>query len=143
MAMGQLSGRDFIDNMSTQDHSLYHLECAKIPRSNRSRINEDKSLSLYEALFVELLSRCQRLIPRHQFRFNKPLYSLDSSTIDLYLSVLPLADFRNSHGMVKLHISLNLEDYLPDFVVITEDKNHDVTERSVFRASLKQHCHDG
>jgi putative transposase len=131
MAMGQLSGRDslrdIIDNMSAQAHRLYHLGCAKLSRSNLSRINEDKPHSLYEALFVKLLSRCQRLTPGHQFRFNNPLYSLDATTIDLCLSVFPWADFRSTKGAVKLHVGLNHDGYLPEFVAITEGKNHDVT----------------
>lgn len=131
MAMGQLSGRDslrdIIDNMSAQAHRLYHLGCAKLSRSNLSRINEDKPHSLYEAVFVKLLSRCQRLTPGHQFRFNNPLYSLDATTIDLCLSVFPWADFRSTKGAVKLHVGLNHDGYLPEFVTITEGKGHDVT----------------
>jgi hypothetical protein len=131
MGMGQLSGRDslrdIIDNMSAQAHRLYHLGCAKLSRSNLSRINEDKPHGLYEALFVKLLSRCQRLTPGHKFRFNNPLYSLDASTIDLCLSVFPWADFRSTKGAVKLHVGLNHDGYLPEFVAITEGKNHDVT----------------
>ena len=131
LAMGQLSGRDslrdIIDNMSAQAHRLYHLGCAKLSRSNLSRINEEKPHSLYEAVFVKLLNRCQRLTPGHQFRFDNPLYSLDATTIDLCLSVFPWADFRSTKGAVKLHVGLNHDGYLPEFVAITEGKDHDVT----------------
>jgi putative transposase len=65
--------------------------------------------------------------PKHNFRFNNPLYSLDASTIDLCLSVFPWADFRTTKGAVKLHVGLNHEGYLPEFVTITEGKDHDVT----------------
>lgn len=131
MAMGQLSGRDslrdIIDNMSAQAHRLYHLGCAKLSRSNLSRINEEKPHSLYEAMFLKLLNRCQRLTPGHQFRFENPLYSLDATTIDLCLSVFPWADFRSTKGAVKLHVGLNHDGYLPEFVRITEGKDQDVT----------------
>lgn len=131
LAMGQLSGRDslrdIIDNMSAQAHRLYHLGSAKLSRSNLSRINEEKPYSLYEAMFVKLLNRCQRLTPGHQFRFDNPLYSLDATTIDLCLSVFPWADFRSTKGAVKLHVGLNHDGYLPEFVAITEGKDHDVT----------------
>jgi hypothetical protein len=131
MGVGQLSGRDslrdIIDSMSAQAHRLYHLGCAKLSRSNLSRVNEDKPHGLYEALFVKLLSRCQRLTPGHQFRFNNPLYSLDASTIDLCLSVFPWADFRSTKGAVKLHVGLNHDGYLLEFVTTSEGKNHDVT----------------
>ena len=119
--------RDLVDSISAQSHRLYHLGCKKISRSNLSRINEDKPCALYEALFGRLLSRCQGIAPSHNFRFNNPLYSLDASTIDLCLSIFPWADFRTTKGAVKLHVGLNHDGYLPEFVTITEGKDHDIT----------------
>ena len=131
MAMAQLSGRnslrDIVENMSAQAHRLYHLGSVKLSRSNLSRINESKPYALYEGLFGKLLGRCQAVAPKHNFRFNNPLYSLDASTIDLCLSVFPWADFRTTKGAVKLHVGLNHEGYLPEFVTITEGRDHDVT----------------
>ena len=131
LTMAQLSGRnslrDIVDNMSAQMHRLYHLGSAKLSRSNLSRINEDKPYALYEALFGNLLTRCQGVAPDHTFRFNHPLYSLDASTIDLCLSAFPWANFRTTKGAVKLHVGLNHAGYLPEFVTITEGKKHDVT----------------
>lgn len=131
MMMGQLSGRsslrDIVENMSAQAHRLYHLGSAKLSRSNLSRINEGKPYTLYEALFGKLLQRCQAIAPGHHFRFKNPLYSLDASTIDLCLSVFPWADFRTTKGAVKLHVGLNHNGYLPEFVTVTEGKDHDVT----------------
>jgi putative transposase len=131
MAMGQLSGRnslrDIVENISAQTHRLYHLGSAKLSRSNLSRINENKPYALYEALFEKLLSRCQGVAPGHNFRFKNPLYSLDASTIDLCLSMLPWAEFRTTKGAVKLHVGLNHAGYLPEFVTVTEGKKHDIT----------------
>jgi IS4 transposase len=78
-----------------------------------------------------MLSRCQALAPKHGFRFKNPLYSLDASTVDLCLSVFPWADFRATKGAIKLHVGLNHNGYLPEFVIITEGKKHDVTEGRV------------
>lgn len=131
LAMAQLSGRnslrDIVENLSAQAHRLYHLGSVKLSRSNLARINENKPYSLYEALFGKLLSRCQHAAPGHNFRFKNPLYSLDASTIDLCLSVFPWADFRTTKGAIKLHVGLNHAGYLPEFVTITEGKDHDVT----------------
>ena len=131
MAMAQLAGRislrDIVENISSQTHRLYHLGSAKLSRSNLSRINEDKPYALYEALFGKLLSRCQGMTPGHDFQFKNPLYSLDASTIDLCLSVFPWADFRTTKGAIKLHVGLNHEGYLPEFVTVTEGKTGDVT----------------
>jgi len=131
MAMAQLSGRsslrDIVENISAQAHRLYHLGSVKLSRSNLSRINEDKPYTLYAALFEKLLRRCQGVAPGHNFRFKNPLYSLDASTIDLCLSVFPWADFRSTKGAIKLHVGLNHAGYLPEFVTITEGKDHDIT----------------
>ena len=130
LTMAQLFGRnslrEIMDTMSAQMHRLYHLGSAKLSRSNLSRINEDKPYALYEALFGKLLTRSQGVAPDHDFRFKHPLYSLDASTIDLRLSAFPWADFRMTKGAIKLHICLNHTSYLPEFVTITEGKNHDV-----------------
>lgn len=131
LTMAQLSGRsslrDIVDNVSAQAHRLYHLGSAKLSRSNLSRINKDKPYELYEALFGKLLHRCQGITPGHDFQFSNPLYSLDASTIDLCLSMFPWADFRTTKGAIKLHVGLNHDGYLPEFVTITEGKDHDVT----------------
>ncbi len=131
MTMAQIAGRislrDIIDNISAQAHRLYHLGCAKLFRSNLSRINEGKPFALYEALFGKLLHRCQTMVPDNNFRFKNPLYSLDASTIDLCLSVFPWANFRSTKGAIKLHVGLNHAGYLPEFVTVTEGKAHDVT----------------
>jgi len=131
MALAQLAGRnslrDLVENISAQAHRLYHLGSAKLTRSNLSRINEGKPYALYKALFGKLLHRCQGMVPDHNFRFKNPLYSLDASTIDLCLSIFPWADFRTTKGAIKLHVGLNHAGYLPEFVTITEGKDHDVT----------------
>ncbi len=130
LAMAQLAGRislrDIVENVSAQAHRLYHLGSAKLTRSNLSRINEDKPYAMYEALAGKLLNRCQGMAPGHKFRFKNPLYSLDASTIDLCLSVFPWASFRSTKSAIKLHIGLNHDGYLPEFVTITEGKTSDV-----------------
>ena len=130
LAMAQLAGRislrDIVENVSAQAHRFYHLGSAKLTRSNLSRINEDKPYALYEALAGKLLNRCQGMAPGRKFRFKNPLYSLDASTIDLCLSVFPWASFRSTKGAIKLHVGLNHDGYLPEFVTITEGKTSDV-----------------
>ncbi len=130
LTMAQLSGRnslrDIVDNLSAQAHRLYHLGSSKLTRSNLSRMNESKPFELYEALFMKLLQRCQKLAPKHDFKFNNPLYSLDASVIDLCLSVFPWADFRTTKGAIKLHVGLNHAGYLPEFISITEGSIHEV-----------------
>lgn len=131
LATAQLSGRnslrDLVENMSAQAHRLYHLGCAKLTRSNLSRINENKPYQLYQELFSKLLTQCHGQTQGHRFKFNNPLYSLDASTIDLCLSVFPWADFRSTKGAIKLHVGLNHDGYLPEFVAISEGRCADIT----------------
>jgi len=131
LAMAQLSGRnslrDIVENISAQTHRLYHLGSAKLTRSNLSRINESKPHQLYQALFSKLLKRCQSQTTGHRFKFHNPLYSLDASTIDLCLSVFPWAEFRSTKGAVKLHVGLNHDGYLPEFVTISDGRCADIT----------------
>jgi len=76
---GRNSLRDIVDNLSAQSHRLYHPSSARLSRANLSRINQDKPYTLYEALFGKLLTRCQGMVPGHDFRFKNPLYSLYES----------------------------------------------------------------
>ena len=61
-----------------------------------------------------------------KFRFKNKLVSLDSTTIDLCLSIYDWAHFRRTKGAVKLHLVLDHDGYLPSFAVITEGKVSDV-----------------
>jgi len=136
MTVAQLSGRnslrDTVESLSSQAHRLYHLGCSKLSRSTLSRINEDKSYELYQALFGKLLARCQTMAPRHGFRFNNKLISLDASTIDLCLEVFPWARFRSTKSAVKLHVGLNHGGYLPEFIKVTDGKTSDITAARSF-----------
>lgn len=131
MGIAQLTARnslrDIASSMTAQLNKLYHLGTANVTRSSLSRVNEQKSYQLYEALFGKLLARCQGLAPKHSFRFSNKLFSLDASTIDLCLSVFPWAKFRTTKGAIKLHVGLDHSGYLPTFMRITEGKTHDVT----------------
>ena len=129
--MAQLTGRsslrDTVDNFNAQAHKLPALGCRPLARSTLARLNEDKPYQLFEALFAQLLSQCQALTPGHSFRFKNKLYSLDASTIDLCLAVFPWARFRRTKGAIKLHVGLDHEGYLPEFVTMTEGNVSDIT----------------
>jgi len=117
-----------VDNVSAQQQRLYHLGSTKLSRSNLSRINEDKPYQLYEAVFGKLLKRCQSLAPGHGFRFKNELYSMDATTIDLCFSLFPWATFRKAKSGIKLHVAMNHKGNLPQFVTVTDAKQHEVNE---------------
>lgn len=131
LSMAQLSGRaslrDIVSNLSAQAAKLYHLGSAMVTRTTLARVNESQPYTLYEALFYKLLARCQQFAPKHGFRFQNKLYSLDSTTIDLCLSIFPWAKFRRTKGAIKLHVGLDHEGLIPSFVTMTDGKAHDIT----------------
>jgi hypothetical protein len=89
--------------------------------------NEHRSWELYQKLFFRLLERCHKEAPfKKKFRFKNKLVSLDSTVIDLCVSVFDWAKFRRTKGAIKLHLLLDHDGYLPCFGVITEGKVHDV-----------------
>ena len=94
LCLGQLAGRhslrDIESNMHAQSTRLYHLGAQPVPRSSLARLNEKQPYTMYEALFNQLYSRCQKLAPKHRFRFKNKLYSLDASLIDLSLNIFPM-----------------------------------------------------
>src|SRR5690625_485438 len=130
MASAQLTGRsslrDLLSNLSAQSSKLYHLGMGLVSRSSLARVNENQPWTLYEALFFKLLNRCQQQAPGHGFRFKNKLFSLDSSTIDVCLSMFPWARFRQAKGAIKLHVGLNHAGMLPAFVSVTDGKSSDV-----------------
>ncbi len=102
MLIGQLSGRkslrDIVDNLKAQQRRLYHLGMKPTSRATLARVNEKQPASLYQAIFSELLKKCQMVSPGHKFSFKNKLYLLDTTTIDLCLSVFPWAQFRKRKG---------------------------------------------
>ena len=96
-------------------------------RSSLAYANEHRPWELYQKLFFRLLERCRKEAPfKKKFRFKNKLVSLDSTVIDLCVSVFDWAKFRRTKGAIKLHLLLDHDGYLPCFGVITEGKVHDV-----------------
>lgn len=130
MLFGQFSGQDSLRGieagLATQSKNLYHLGVQPIHRSTLAYANEHRSHELFKQIFFWMLSKCQTVSPKHKFKFKNQVYSLDSSTIELCLSLYDWAKFRATKGAVKLHVKLNHSGYLPNFAVITTGKVHDV-----------------
>lgn len=130
MATGHLgrrhSLRDIVANLQVQATRLYHLGARPVTRSSLARVNEEQPCALYEALFARLYERCQRLAPRHGFRFKNKLYSLDSSLIDLSLKVFPWAHYALGKAAMKLHLGLDHDGELPAFAIVTESRVADM-----------------
>jgi hypothetical protein len=121
--------REISDGLAVTGGKLNHLGLRSAPaKSTLAYANAHRPHQLYFQLFTEVLAVCQAESPgkKKKFRFNNKLFSLDSTTIDLCLSLFPWANFRQTKGAVKLHLLLDHDGYLPDFAIITDGKTTDV-----------------
>ena len=109
----QTSLRDLVIALETRKPFLYHcFGTTEVRRTTLADANEHRSYRIYESLFIRLYQQCMIQAPEHRFRFRHKLYSFDSSTIDLCLSVFPWAKFRRTKGGIKLHALLDHEGHV-------------------------------
>jgi putative transposase len=80
---------------------------------------------LFKEVYLSLVIQAQALKTSHGFRFKNPLYSIDSTTIDLCLQLFPWADFREGKGGIKLTVKLDHQGKIPCFVVESNAREHD------------------
>jgi hypothetical protein len=123
--------REICGGLASCEGKLKHLGLSDSPkRSTLAYANANRPWSLYQTVFEQLLSKCQLAIAgrgiKKKFRFKNKLVSLDSSVIDLSLSLFDWAHFRRTKGAVKLHLLLDHDGYLPSFAVITNGKTSDI-----------------
>jgi len=125
-ASGKDSLRDIENALKFHGNKLYHLGIKKVARSTFADTNSRVPFNVYKELFYKLLSNFKEYSPKHKFRFKNPLYSMDSSTIELCLSLFDWAKFRKQKGAVKLHCLLNNAGNIPEFITLTTGKCHDI-----------------
>src|SRR6185295_4664528 len=114
--------REICGGLSCCLGKLQHLGLQRAPsRSTLAYANEHRPWQLFQAIFEQILGRCQEVAQgRKRFRFRNKLYSLDSTVIELCASLFDWAKFRQTKGAVKLHLLLDHEGYLPTFAVISD-----------------------
>jgi hypothetical protein len=133
MAFAQLSYRESLRDIESclraMQNKLYHLGIrAKISRSTLADANEKRDWRIYADFAHMLISTARDLYSDDDFgvELDETVYALDSSTIDLCLSLFPWARFRKAKGAIKLHTLLDLRGSIPSFISITDGKVHDV-----------------
>ena len=119
--------REISDGLRICLGKLIHVNIRKAPpRSTLSYANANRPWRMFEEVFYKVLQQAQSFAPRKKFRFKNKLFSLDSTVVDLCLSLFPWAKFRHKKGAIKLHMLLDHDGYLPVFAHITEGAVHDV-----------------
>lgn len=119
--------REITGGLRSCEGKLKHLGITTPSRSTLAYANEHRPWQLYQKLFVQLLDRCQHQVQgKRKFRFKNKLVGLDSTIIDLSVTLFDWAKFRRTKGAIKLHLLLDHDGYLPSYAVITEGKVSDV-----------------
>jgi hypothetical protein len=118
--------REIEGGLKSCEGKLAHLGIEAPVRSSLSYANRHRPWQLFEELFQALFEKVSaKVVGRRKFRFKNKLVSIDSTTIDLCLSMYDWAQFTRTKGAVKLHLVLDHDGYLPKFAVITDGKVSD------------------
>lgn len=125
-ATGKESLRDIETSCTLSGGAWYHLGVRSVARSTLSDAMNRRDWRIFEKLFYALLGQCRSLVPHRQFDFDNPLYSLDSTTVELCLSLFDWARFRTRKGALKMHTLLNNRSAVPEFLLVSEGRRADI-----------------
>ncbi len=134
MAFAQLTGheslRDIEACLQTFGSKLYHagFRSKQISRNTLANANQIRPWQIYADFAQTLIATATELYADTDLGFDldNTIYALDSTTIDLCLSMFPWATFRKTKAAVKMHTLLNLKGSIPEFIHISEGSVHDV-----------------
>jgi hypothetical protein len=133
MAFAQLTYRESLRDIETclraQRTKRYHMGIrSTISRNTLSNANKLRDWRIYAEFAQTLINTARHLYAYEDFGvdLDQTVYALDSTTIDLCLSVFPWATFRHTKSAIKLHTLLDLRGSIPSFIHISDGKLHDV-----------------
>jgi len=133
MAFAQLTYRESLRDIETclraHQAKLYHLGIrGNIAKSTLADANEKRDCRIYADFAISLIQIARKLYASDRFavELEQTAYVLDTTTIDLCLSVFPWAHFRRAKAAVKMHTLLDLRGNIPTFIHITDGKMHEV-----------------
>jgi len=133
MVFGQLTSRDSMRDLmlSIEAHQskYYHLGFGQtVTRRNLGKANEKRSYKIFEEFAYVLIEQARKSCYKSDFEIEVDgnVYALDSTTIDLCLSVFWWAEFRKHKGGIKLHTLFDVKTFIPCFLYISNASVHDV-----------------
>jgi hypothetical protein len=133
MAFAQLTYRESLRDievcLSAQTTKLYHMGIgAPVARATLADANETRDWRIYADFAQTLIVRARKLYASESLGMDlaNTVYALDSTTIDLCLSMFPWAPFRSTKAAIKMHTLLDLRGAIPSFIHISDGKLHDV-----------------
>ena len=133
LAFAQLTYRESLRDIETclraHQAKLYHLGIrGNIARSTLADANESRDWHIYQDFALSQIKVARKLYAQDSFavELEQTVYALDTTTIDLCLSVFPWARFRSTKAAVKMHTLLDLRGNIPSFLHISDGKMHEV-----------------
>lgn len=133
MAFAQLTWREGLRDIATclnaKPEALYHLGFREpVAKSTLAEANEQRDWRLWEDLAKHLMRKARSLYAGEDLglELENTIYALDSTTIDLSLTLFPWADFRRTKAGIKLHTQVDLRGPIPTCIHITGARQHDV-----------------
>ena len=121
--------RDIEASLSAQSAKLYHMGFRDpVRRATLADANEARDWRIYAEFAQRLITQARRLYVGESLAVDltNSVYALDSTTIDLCMSVFPWAHFRSTKSAVKMHTLLDLRGNIPSFIHVSDGKMHDV-----------------
>ena len=133
MAFAQLTYRESLRDieacLSAQTAKLYPMGFREpVHRSTLADANEARDWRIYAEFAQRLIAQARRRYAGDSLGVDLTgtVYALDSTTIDLCLSVFPGAHFRSTKAAVKMHTLLDLRSNIPNFIHVSDGKLHDI-----------------
>jgi len=133
MAFAQLTGRESLRDIEAclraAGTKLYHAGLkARVSRTTLAKANELRDWKIYRDIALILIDQARTLYADQPLAMNlkRAVYALDSTVVDLCLSLFPWAQHRRHKSAVKLHTQLDLRGNIPAFIRITGGQKHDV-----------------
>ncbi|NTU98738.1 IS4 family transposase [Candidatus Falkowbacteria bacterium] len=129
----QLTYRESLRDITTcllgMQNKLYHMSIrGKVARTTLADANETPDWRIYQDFAHILIHHAREIYSKEPLGMSlrETVYALDSTTIDVCLSLFPWAKFRTHKGAVKMHTLLDLRGNIPSFIAITNGKVHDI-----------------
>ena len=133
LCFGQLTFRESLRDLTSTLNALgqrrYHMGIrTNVARNTLSRANSNRPWQIYYELAMILVKKALRLQEKDRDldTIAESIYALDSTTIDLCLSLFPWAEFRARKAAIKLHTLMDVEGSIPTFIHISDGRTHDV-----------------
>ena len=133
MAFAQLTFRESLRDIEaclrSQHEKLYHMGIrGQVSRNTLANANATRDWRIYADFAQRLIGIARKLYANEPFGVDlaNTAYALDSTTIDLSLSLFPWAPFRTTKAAVKMHTLLDLRGNIPSFIHISDGRLHDV-----------------